>query len=108
MPSQSPVPAWDTCLTAFESELTPQQFATWIRPLSCAEEPGALKLLAPNRFVLQWVRDRFGSRIEALARDAAGVPMKVEFAVAEPGAEPPPKPAPARPEAARAPAAPVD
>jgi chromosomal replication initiator protein len=108
MPSHSPVPAWDTCLTAFASELTPQQFATWIRPLSCAEEPGALKLLAPNRFVLQWVRDRFGSRIEALAREASGAPMKVEFAVAEPGVELPAKAAPVRTESASTPSAPVD
>ena len=55
-------PAWALCLSAFERELTPQQFATWIRPLSCADEGGTLKLLAPNRFVLQWVRDRFSSR----------------------------------------------
>ena len=31
-------PAWALCLSAFERELTPQQFATWIRPLSCADE----------------------------------------------------------------------
>ena len=33
-------PAWTACLLAFERELTPQQFATWIRPLSCADESG--------------------------------------------------------------------
>ena len=49
-------PAWALCLAAFERELTPQQFATWIRPLSCADEGGTLKLRAPNRFVLQWVK----------------------------------------------------
>ena len=74
-------PAWALCLSAFERELTPQQFATWIRPLSCADEGGTLKLLAPNRFVLQWVRDRFSSRIEALAREATGAPVTVEFGV---------------------------
>jgi chromosomal replication initiator protein len=75
--------AWTVCLAAFERELTPQQFATWIRPLSCAADIGTLKLLAPNRFVLQWVRDRFGSRIETLAREATGAPLTVEFAVAD-------------------------
>ena len=70
MHSVTPSPAWAACLSAFERELTPQQFATWIRPLSCADESGRLRLIAPNRFVLQWVKDRFGGRIETLARQA--------------------------------------
>jgi chromosomal replication initiator protein len=76
-------PAWAACLLAFERELTPQQFATWIRPLACADESGRLRLIAPNRFVLQWVKDRFGGRIETLARQATGEAMAVEFAVAD-------------------------
>jgi chromosomal replication initiator protein len=76
-------PAWAACLSAFERELTPQQFATWIRPLTCADEPGRLRLTAPNRFVLQWVKDRFGGRIETLARQATGSSVAVEFAVAD-------------------------
>ena len=71
----APLPAaWDACLRTFERELTPQQFATWIRPLACADEGGTLKLVAPNRFVLQWVRDRFGDRIAVLAKEATGAP----------------------------------
>jgi len=66
-------PAWAACLTAFERELTPQQFATWIRPLACANEAGRLRLTAPNRFVLQWVKERFGGRIEALARQGMAI-----------------------------------
>jgi chromosomal replication initiator protein len=76
-------PAWAACLLAFERELTPQQFATWIRPLACANETGRLRLIAPNRFVLQWVKDRFGGRIETLARQATGESVAVEFAVAD-------------------------
>ena len=41
-------PAWAACLLAFERELTPQQFATWIRPLACANESGRLRLIAPE------------------------------------------------------------
>ena len=81
-------PAWALCLTAFERELTPQQFATWIRPLSCADEGGTLKLLAPNRFILQWVRDRFSKRIEALALEATGAPVTIEFGVVDASARP--------------------
>jgi len=76
-------PAWAACLSAFERELTPQQFATWIRPLNCAGDCGRLRLTAPNRFVLQWVKDRFGDRIETLAREVAGTTVAVEFAVAD-------------------------
>jgi len=35
--------AWNACLRAFERELTPQQFVTWIQPLACQDEDGALK-----------------------------------------------------------------
>src|SRR5690348_15671904 len=83
MQSATHPPAWAACLTAFERELTPQQFATWIRPLACANESGRLRLTAPNRFVLQWVKERFGGRIEALARQATGESIAVEFAIAD-------------------------
>ncbi|HVO87146.1 MAG TPA: chromosomal replication initiator protein DnaA [Casimicrobiaceae bacterium] len=76
-------PAWAACLSAFERELTPQQFATWIRPLACVDEAGTLRLTAPNRFVLQWVKDRFGGRIAALVHEATGLSVPVEFAVAD-------------------------
>ena len=79
----TPPPVWAACLAAFQRELTPQQFATWIRPLACADDAGRLKLTAPNRFVLQWVKDRFGSRIEALVREANGTPVSVDFLLAE-------------------------
>ena len=81
-------PTWNLCLRAFERELTPQQFATWIRPLACAEADGALRLVAPNRFVLQWVRDRFGDRIATLAKEATGAAVQVEYAVADASAPP--------------------
>jgi len=99
--------AWAVCLAAFERELTPQQFATWIRPLACAERPGRLRLTAPNRFVMQWVKEKFVARIAALAKDATGASLAVDFAVADsPAAAPaapvaapaePPAPAPATP-----------
>jgi chromosomal replication initiator protein len=88
--------AWNACLDAFSRELTPQQFITWIQPLACRHEGSGLTLTAPNRFVLQWVRDRFGPRIVALATEASGAPVRVEYAVADGGqaAAPPPPPRP--------------
>lgn len=51
-------------MSRLEGELPPQQFNTWIRPLQPVEEGSELKLLAPNKFVLDWVRQHFFSRIE--------------------------------------------
>ncbi len=48
---------WTQCLRALELELSEQQFHTWIRPLQPVEEGGGLKLLAPNRFVVDWVQE---------------------------------------------------
>ncbi len=58
---------WKSCIHKLESELTEQQLNTWIRPLHAIEENGGLTLLAPNRFVLDWVNDHFLSRIDELA-----------------------------------------
>ncbi|HEY1992678.1 MAG TPA: DnaA N-terminal domain-containing protein, partial [Gammaproteobacteria bacterium] len=55
-----------------ENELSEQELNTWIRPLHAQEEEGGtLRLLAPNRFVMDWVRDRFLPRISNLARELA-------------------------------------
>ncbi len=57
---------WQKCIDHLEGELTPQQFNTWIRPLHAVEEGESLRLLAPNRFVLDWVNDRFLGQINQL------------------------------------------
>ena len=54
---------WQTCLNHLEGELTAEQFNTWIRPLHAEEEPERLRLLAPNRFVLDWVNEQFIEKI---------------------------------------------
>ncbi len=54
-----------------EHELTEQELNTWIRPLHALEDSTTLRLLAPNRFVMDWVRDRFLTRISKLAKDLA-------------------------------------
>jgi chromosomal replication initiator protein len=58
---------WKSCLSRLEQELSSQQFNTWIRPLQAINENGVLRLLAPNRFVMEWVRDRFVARIVEIA-----------------------------------------
>jgi chromosomal replication initiator protein len=65
-------PLWQQCLDRLEDELPAQQFNTWIRPLHAEREPDALRLLAPNRFVLDWVKDRYGEQIITFARQISG------------------------------------
>jgi len=81
---------WPSCLEAFQRELTPQQFNTWIRPLRLEASGDALVLIAPNRFVLQWVKERFAARIEELATVALGRTPRLALVVAEPGVDRPP------------------
>ena len=87
---------WDTCLRRLEQELPAQQFNTWIRPL--VPEAGtsdALVLTAPNRFVLELVRERFAARIERLAAEAEGREVGVRLVLVRNAETPGPKPAPA-------------
>ena len=57
---------WNHCLRRLEAELPEQQFNTWIRPLQAVEERDCLRLLAPNRYVVDWVRDNCAARIGEL------------------------------------------
>ena len=50
---------WQRCCEHLETELSTQQFNTWIRPLQHTEERDRLRLFAPNRFVLDWVRNHY-------------------------------------------------
>jgi len=73
---------WNNCLNQLASELSNQQLNTWIRPLQAEERDGSLKLLAPNRFVLDWIRQHFQARIIEIARQTAKNPeLTVQFEV---------------------------
>jgi len=74
---------WQRCLDAFRTELTPQQFNTWIRPLALESAGTGYRLLAQNRFVLQWVKDRFLARISELAAEAEGRPVPISLAITD-------------------------
>jgi len=57
---------WEQCLSVLEGEFPSQQFNTWIRPLQAELANGRLVLLAPNRFVLDWIAERYLLRINEL------------------------------------------
>jgi len=63
---------WNQCLERLRQELPTQQFSMWIRPLVCEEQEGVVALYAPNRFVLDWVRDKYLNNITALLKEFAG------------------------------------
>jgi len=89
---------WQSCSTQLEQELTPQQFSAWIKPLAPLDfEEGRLRIAAPNRFKLDWVKTQFASRISALAAQFWEVPIDVQF-VLDPRTNVPRKPAAAAPQ----------
>lgn len=68
---------WKKCLDRLEEELSAQQFNTWIRPLQAEWQKNCLRLLAPNRFVMDWVKDRFVERIGELVSQYQGGALPV-------------------------------
>jgi chromosomal replication initiator protein len=77
---------WSRCVGALESELPEQQFNTWVRPLQAVESNDRLRLLAPNRFVVDWVRTNLLTRIEAILRADGALPVTIEIGSREPPA----------------------
>jgi chromosomal replication initiator protein len=63
-----PESLWNRCLRVLESELPEQQFNTWLRPLQSIGRDGELCLLAPNRYVIEWVTQNSLPRIQELIR----------------------------------------
>ncbi|MCS0591459.1 chromosomal replication initiator protein DnaA [Massilia norwichensis] len=71
---------WQACSSQLELELTPQQYTAWIKPLVALDyEDGKLRIAAPNRFKLDWVKSQFANRITALASEFWERPVEVQF-----------------------------
>jgi chromosomal replication initiator protein len=101
---------WHACLRRLEQELPAQQFNTWIRPLTpeagAADSP-TLVLAAPNRFILELVRERFAAPIQRLATEASGRDIDLKLVLAAASANPAPSAFPDRKTAPEAPRGPV-
>lgn len=82
---------WKNCLERLEDELSSQQFNTWLRPLRAAQDGGQLRLYAPNRFVLDWVKERFLERITVLVEQMTGKACHVFLEIGSPAASPEPQ-----------------
>jgi chromosomal replication initiator protein len=66
------VTLWEKCLDSLQDEFPSQQFNTWIRPLQAEHSVDRLVLLAPNRFVLDWILEKFLYRIKELVQQFSG------------------------------------
>jgi chromosomal replication initiator protein len=98
------VELWQQCVELLRDELPAQQFNTWIRPLQVEAEGEELRVYAPNRFVLDWVNDKYLSRLlELLAERANGLVPALSLLIGSKRAATPrvaptaPRPAAARP-----------
>lgn len=65
--------SWDACVERLAEELSAEQLNTWIRPLQARVSEADMVLYAPNRFVKDWVVDRYLERIQALLSDYDGI-----------------------------------
>lgn len=63
---------WQQCLARLQDELPATEFSMWIRPLQAELSDNTLALYAPNRFVLDWVRDKYINNINELLSDFCG------------------------------------
>ena len=87
---------WNRCVRQLESEVAEQLFNVWIRPLQAVQEDGVLRLLAPNKFVLDWVRQNALPRIlELVHPPGANGDSRPPTVHLEVGSRPTPVPAPA-------------
>ena len=95
MPAE--ITLWNRCIRDLQAELPEQQFNTWIRPLQAEEDGDVLRLLAPNRFVVDWLREHYIERILEIVDDSGTAAEVIVEVGSRHVAEQPP--AQARPEA---------
>ena len=72
---------WDGCLAFFENSLTPQQFNSWIKPLTCHVNGDQITLVAPNSFILRLVQERFLLEISKRAEQLLLTPPRFDLRV---------------------------
>ncbi|MEW6119003.1 MAG: chromosomal replication initiator protein DnaA [Pseudomonadota bacterium] len=85
---------WDLCQERFRASLTQQQFSTWIKPLVFEDAEGEVRILAPNHFVMDWVRDKFAEHIATWAQEFFSRPVTIHYALTRKPSAPRPQAAP--------------
>ena len=78
---------WNRCIRDLQAELPEQEFNTWIRPLQAIEDANVLRLLAPNRYVVDWFESHYSKRIvEILSGSGPSTEVIVEVGSRQPAA----------------------
>ncbi len=72
---------WNTCLSKLENEIPSSDFSTWVRPLQAVEKGDTLKLLAPNRFIIDHVKQNFISKIEDAVYEFSNGTLLLQFEI---------------------------
>ena len=76
--------AWHDCVLKLEQDLPAQIFTVWIKPLvflSWSESDHLLKIGAPNRMKLDWVKSQFAGKIEKIVTELFHPDAKVSFEI---------------------------
>ncbi len=74
---QAEATPWRRCTRALKAELTELEFNTWVRPLQAVDDGGVLRLLAPNRFVVNWVEEHYLEKIREILADDVDLRLEV-------------------------------
>lgn len=72
---------WNNCLAKLEQEIPTSDFSTWIRPLQAVETDSQLKLLAPNRFIIDHIKQHFFATIEDAVNEFSNATLSVQFEI---------------------------
>ena len=72
---------WNNCLSKLENEIPSSDFSTWIRPLQAIEKDDTLKLLAPNRFIIDHVKQNFLTKVEDAVYEFSNGTLLLEFEI---------------------------
>lgn len=89
------VELWQQCVEVLRDELPSQQFNTWIRPLQVETHGDELRVYAPNRFVLDWVNEKYISRLMELMNERSDGQVPALSLLIGSKRPTPPRPAPA-------------
>jgi len=72
---------WNNCLSKLENEIPSSDFSTWIRPLQAVEEGEKLKLLAPNRFIIDHLKQHFLTKVEDAVYEFSNGTLLLQFEI---------------------------
>lgn len=75
------MPLWQRCLIQLEDEIPASEFAMWLKPLQAEDKGDTVLLYAPNRFVMDWVRERYLSQIEDCLYHLSGEAKRIELKI---------------------------